>query len=70
MSSSDWLRYSRSNKQLDYELKISTARVEFWLGLFCQFFGDFQVYLEIKSFLSKGLVQFMEIGNFEDLELF
>ena len=32
-------------------------------------FVNFLVYLEIYSFL-KGLVKFMEIGNFEDLVLF
>ena len=37
-------------------------------GPFCKFFGDFLIYLEI-VFL-KGLVKFMEIGNFEDLGLF
>ena len=36
-------------------------------GLFCKFFGDVLVYLVV--FL-KGLVKFMEIGNFEDLVLF
>ena len=39
-----------------------------WFGLFCKFFGDFLVYLEINSF-SQRLVKFMEIGNFEDLVL-
>ena len=43
-------------------------------GLFCKLFGDFKfsrLYLEISSFFfPKGLVQFIKLGNFEDLVLF
>jgi len=38
-------------------------------GLFAIFFGNFWVYLETESSL-KGLVKFVEIGNFENLVLF
>ena len=48
---------------------LSAHPIYLCFGPFCKFFGDFLIYLEINSFL-KGLVKFMEIGNFEDLGLF
>ena len=49
---------------------LCSSHISLCFGLLCEFFGDFQVYyFGDKDFL-KGLVKFMEIGNFEDLALF